>query len=319
MKKVTVIIPCYNSGDYIVRCLDSLKKQTYKDFSIIVVDDASTDKTGDIVENYKSNNNLDIHLLRNKINLGPAESRNRGIVQTDSDYIAFCDSDDWYEKDFLLKMMEGVLSNDADIVFCGYSIVECNNKSKIPMERVKKVLSPEEALILDVDSLCMTLVKANIMKSTLLPSIRNGEDMAVIPLLISKSSKCVFVSESLYNYYRRENSVSETPTMKTINSLVTSYEYIYSNLSKKYDKELEYIGIRNLLYPTLINLFSFSNDTKKAREILCLFEKKYSEWYKNNYISKLPMYKKVVLCAAHFRCFFIIRVLAFIRKKRVRK
>ncbi len=105
MKTIGVIIPNYNSGIYIKKCLDSLLEQEYKVNEIIVVDDCSTDESTKIVKEYTKKNN-NIILLENEKNMGVSYSRNRGIENTKSEYIMFCDSDDWYEKQATKKMME---------------------------------------------------------------------------------------------------------------------------------------------------------------------------------------------------------------------
>ena len=120
MKTIGVIIPNYNSGIYIKRCLDSLLEQEYRVNEIIVVDDCSTDESTKIVKEYTKKYN-NIILLENEKNMGVSYSRNRGIENTKSEYIMFCDSDDWYEKQATKKMMEKV-EDGADFVFVGYYI-----------------------------------------------------------------------------------------------------------------------------------------------------------------------------------------------------
>lgn len=150
-------------------------------------------------------------------------------------------------------------------------------------------------------------------EKALLPNIRNGEDMAVIPVLMLQANKCIAVSECLYNYYRRSNSASEIPTMQVVDSLIKSFEYIQDKLSDNYFCEQEYLGIRNLLYASTITIFSISFDKNKASKILDDFEKKFPNWWKNTYISQLPIYKKLVLKMIHRRFFIGIWIMAKIR------
>lgn len=100
----SIVIPCYNSWRYMERGLHFLEKQTFIDFEVIFVDDCSTDDTYCQLEKYQQQSILSIRIIRNIKNSGPGESRNYGIKMAKGDYIAFLDSDDWYEVDFLEKM-----------------------------------------------------------------------------------------------------------------------------------------------------------------------------------------------------------------------
>lgn len=320
MNKVTIVIPCYNAENYIDSCIDSLLKQEYQNFNVIFIDDASKDRTVEKLENSVLNCNLDIKILKNKENSGPSVSRNRGILSAVTKYITFCDIDDSYEPNYLSKLLSELEKNDADLAFCGYSVVdEKENKVKRPLSFNGVLTNKIDILKLDVDSLCMLMVKTDIMKDTLLPNIRNGEDMAVVPLLMVKSNNCVAISECLYNYYRRNNSASEKPSMQVVNSLITSFEYIKNHFPEEYLEIEEYLGIRNLLYAGLITLFSFSFDVNVADQILENFEECYPNWKRNQYINELPNYKKIVLKLAGKRIYLGIWFLAWLRKILTRK
>lgn len=315
MPKVSVIIPCYNAEKYIERCLNALETQTFQDFEVIVIDDCSSDQSVKIITEYATHTTLQIHLLKNETNSGPAASRNKGIGTAKGDYIAFCDSDDWYDSNFLSSMLSKMEGNCSDIVFCGYKVIDSNNNCELrPLHSSKEVVSSNEALVLDVDSLCMMMVKAQIIKRTPLPNIRNGEDMAVIPLLIGQSNCCSIVNDCLYNYYRNNYSASQTATMQAVDSLILSFEHIKENFSTENKEILEYIGIRNLLYAGIITLFSVSYNPKKAKEIIENFEKDFPSWYENKMIGNMPKYKRLVLKFTHRRCYVVLFFIALIRK-----
>ena len=180
----------------------------------------------------------------------------------------------------------------------------------------KEILKSNEAIVLNVDSLCMMMVKTTLMKRMQIPDVRNGEDMAVIPLLIASSDRCVVISEPLYYYFRRTDSASQTLSMKVVNSFIKAFEYIEENIDNScFQREIEYLGIRNLLYPTIISLLTFSNDYSKANEIVNYFENKYPTWSTNVYLDKLPKYKKIVLFLIKHKMYRSVRLVAQIRKK----
>lgn len=311
---VTIVIPCYNVAKYIKRCIDSLVDQSFQKFKVILVDDKSTDDTYQYLLQLQATSGLDIMVLQNSCNSGPAVSRNKGILEADTKYITFCDSDDWYEPDFLKTMVSLLEDNAADMAFCGYKVVdEHGNSQSRPVYNRSGLISREEAFCLDADSLCMLMVKTDIMKDTLLPDLRNGEDVATVPLLMAKANRYAATVSCLYNYFRRSNSASERPTMKAVESLVCSYQYVQKNFPDKYIKEKEFLGIKNLLYSTIITLFSCSNDKRTAKELLNEFETIYPNWKNNPYITSLRIYKKVILRMVSLKLFGVVRLVAILR------
>lgn len=311
---VTIVIPCYNVAKYIKRCIDSLVDQSFQKFKVILVDDKSTDDTYQYLLQLQATSGLDIMVLQNSCNSGPAVSRNKGILEADTKYITFCDSDDWYEPDFLKTMVGLLEDNAADMAFCGYKVVdEHGNSQSRPVYNRSGLISREEAFCLDADSLCMLMVKTDIMKNTLLPDLRNGEDVATVPLLMAKANRYAATVSCLYNYFRRSDSASERPTMKAVESLVCSYQYVQKNFPDKYIKEKEFLGIKNLLYSTIITLFSCSNDKRTAKELLNEFETIYPNWKNNPYITSLRIYKKVILRMVSLKLFGVVRLVAILR------
>ena len=311
---VTIVIPCYNVAKYIKRCIDSLVDQSFQKFKVILVDDKSTDDTYQYLLQLQATSGLDIMVLQNSCNSGPAVSRNKGIFEADTKYITFCDSDDWYEPDFLKTMVGLLEDNAADMAFCGYKVVdEHGNSQSRPVYNRSGLISREEAFCLDADSLCMLMVKTDIMKDTLLPDLRNGEDVATVPLLMAKANRYAATVSCLYNYFRRSDSASERPTMKAVESLVCSYQYVQKNFPDKYIKEKEFLGIKNLLYSTMITLFSCSNNRHMAKSLLQEFEDIYPNWKNNPYIASLRGYKKIVLQFLYYRFFLGVKFISFVR------
>lgn len=311
---VTIVIPCYNVAKYIKRCIDSLVGQSFQKFKVILVDDKSTDDTYQYLLQLQATSGLDIMVLQNSCNSGPAVSRNKGILEADTKYITFCDSDDWYEPDFLKTMVSLLEDNAADMAFCGYKVVdEHGNSQSRPVYNRSGLISREEAFCLDADSLCMLMVKTDIMKNTLLPDLRNGEDVATVPLLMAKANRYAATVSCLYNYFRRSDSASERPTMKAVESLVCSYQYVQKNFPDKYIKEKEFLGIKNLLYSTMITLFSCSNNRHMAKSLLQEFEDIYPNWKNNPYIASLRGYKKIVLQFLYYRFFLGVKFISFVR------
>lgn len=108
MTKISIILPVYNREDLIKPCVDSLLHQTANDYEIIIVDDCSTDKTNEILSNYRDQR---LRLLNNKIQSGPSFSRNRAAQEADGEILAFIDSDCVAHADWIEKLASGFREN----------------------------------------------------------------------------------------------------------------------------------------------------------------------------------------------------------------
>ncbi len=321
MPFISVVIPCYNAGSYIERCLLALEQQSYRDFDVILVNDCSEDHTAEVIRSFQGTHPLNILYLENETNSGPGISRNNGIAASTAEYIAFCDSDDWYDPDYLKKMADAAIQNEADIVFCnskkvlpGGQMAVIENFSAIPQRPTTK-----EILTFGIDSLCCLMVKRSIIRQIPQPNLRNGEDMAIIPLMIMNSHRFGFVLEPIYNYLCRPGSLSLNANQRVVRSLEISFDYITSHQSSGYEIEVEYIGIKNVVYGALLNHFKCSNDSASAKEVLLRFEDHYPHWSKNPYIKNLPLYKRVFVFFAKIRFFAGIKLLCYIHKRLTEK
>ena len=143
MPNVSIILPIYNSEKYVESTLKSVLAQTYTDWELIIIDDCSTDRSMDIVEQYKNEKFI---IIKNSENIGPGISRNMGIEKAKGKYIAFIDSDDiWNERklEYQLKFME---DNDIEFSFSGYERISSKNDKYIRNVEVPKIVKYEDLL-----------------------------------------------------------------------------------------------------------------------------------------------------------------------------
>ena len=115
---VSVIIPCYNSEAYVAFAIGSSLNQTYNNVEVIVVNDGSTDSSLEIIGSFKKE-----ILLIDQENKGQAIARNEGIEASHGKYIAFLDADDYWEKEFISKLVEAIERSKAGIAYCGWQNV----------------------------------------------------------------------------------------------------------------------------------------------------------------------------------------------------
>lgn len=120
--KCSIIIPCYNSVEWIIKCLDSIPKRD--DIEIICINDGSSDKTLDILEEYKKNEYKDLKIITYKKNKGVSYARNKGIDMSSGEYLVMIDSDDYIYPDVFNKIVDSYLNGD-DLVF--YDLISNGN------------------------------------------------------------------------------------------------------------------------------------------------------------------------------------------------
>ena len=133
--KISVIMPAFNSKTYIRESIESVLAQRFTDFELIVVDDGSTDNTGEIVQSYPDDR---IKLIRQE-NQGVSVARNTGLDAAQGEFITFLDSDDLYFPDFLCVLLRLLESTKTDMSFCNFS--ESYDMKDIYKPSFKKILN----------------------------------------------------------------------------------------------------------------------------------------------------------------------------------
>lgn len=256
MKTIAVIIPNYNSGTYIKKCLDSLLEQEYKVNEIIVIDDCSTDESNNIVKEYvKKYNN--IKLIENTENRGVSYSRNKGIENAKSEYIMFCDSDDWYEKDAIKKMIKCVENNNADFIFTGHYITyKDGHKIEIKYNELKEEVDKKTCIAyLPITSSAKLIKKSILIEHNLKypEGIKNCEELPVIPVAAFWANKVIYINECLYNYYQRENSASNQKIQDLSFYDITYYKF-RENIPEEYKDAINIRMTEHLLYSKTYSL-----------------------------------------------------------------
>ena len=121
--KVSFVIPVYNAESFLRQCLDSIKNQTVNEWEMILVDNGSTDSSGDICNQYANEDNR-IQVVHQE-NKGPASARNIGVRLAKGDWISFIDSDDWIEKNYI-EILQDYFDEKYDLIFYAYDIVSEN-------------------------------------------------------------------------------------------------------------------------------------------------------------------------------------------------
>lgn len=208
---ISVIVPIYNVEKYIRKCLDSLKNQTLKEIEVICIDDGSTDGSGGIAEEYRSDGWPKFRVIHTG-NRGLSAARNRGLDEARADWIMFVDSDDWVEPEFCEIPYKAAVENDADLVIFGSVINKKGRTIKCQCEknRPQGIIDEYAAYEFGEFVVWNKLYKQRSFDTVRFPERRLAEDVATTHKLIHKAEKIVLLSDRFYHYVYRPDSISHT-------------------------------------------------------------------------------------------------------------
>ena len=212
--EVTIIIPNYNKDEYLNDCIESVLNQLYKDWQLIVIDDASTDKSRSILSNFKNISRLSIINL--KKNKGPAFCRNLGIRLSKTKYIAFLDSDDFWNKNKLKDQLEFMKKNNISMSFTDYFIFKDKDKNNIIRTTNLKKEFDYNSFIKNTSINTSTLIlKNNIIGSTKFKNLRLLEDYIFKCELLKKGIVAHKLNKS-YSAYRITSKARSSNKFKNL-------------------------------------------------------------------------------------------------------
>lgn len=210
---LSIIIPVYNGEKYLQRCLDSIRCQTYTNFEVIIVDDGSTDGSGDISDNMAKMDSR-FHVVHQN-NTGVSEARNVGLAQAKGD-VTFVDADDYVGVDYLEKLLKGLMFPEVDISYCIWRD-EYENQSRTSTEYPQNRGGLQDTIIDSQDydwngKLQHPIVWSAIYRKELLKGLTFdkkffvGEDSLFFAQCLKKARKLYFVHDTLYNYVHYQKS-----------------------------------------------------------------------------------------------------------------
>ena len=208
-KKVSVIIPVYNSEKYIKECIESVINQTYQNLEIIVIDDCSMDSSIELVKNIKDDR---INIISLPENIGVSNARNKGIEVATGDYICFIDSDDIWMREKIEKQVEFIEKNGYEFIYSNYAFLRGGNidLKKCKKTHVPKSLTYNQALkntTIFVSTVMINMKKIN-KDDICMPIMQIGQDTATWWNLLKKGLVAYGMDE-VFAYYRvRSNSLA---------------------------------------------------------------------------------------------------------------
>lgn len=295
--KISIIIPVYNVEKHIRQCLDSIINQTFLDFEVLLIDDGSPDKSGDICDEYATKDSR--FRVYHKVNGGVSSARNKGLDNAVGEWVTFIDADDWIEKETLEQCIEN--SKNVEFVRFGMKSVYGENLY-IEDTRLENgwtykiycanVFSRQTALGVCGGLYLRSIFTNNNIKFN--PKYRLGEDWLVLMQYLKCIKKIKILNSPFYNYNKQnERSATSTPSLTKFIELNKVASIIC------YDAELREIVDHNhvaslkanICAPCLANILLTKSKLTDCKKVI-------KDMVDNDIF---PSLKEIILCKLHFK------------------
>ena len=310
---ISIVVPCYNVEKYLPECIDSLVGQTYPNTEILLIDDGSTDNTSGIAMDYADRYSNVIY--KHRENGGLSAARNTGIELSKGEYLAFVDSDDWVDAEYIDKLYNAVKYDMTDMAACGF-VREDNEKESVTFAdsrvisaysamRILGDIYPDENVLMVVS--WNKLYRREIFSDIRFPEGIIHEDEFMAHNVVAKVDSVSLIRECLYHYRIRKDSIMGNDKRQDLRhlDLLEAYE---NRLSCTYNMLFQNLFVYMLYtyYEGMIQLMvKYSDETIKKNRLFSLFRKKaihiYLKYFKNLVSYQKKEYLKLIISPRRYR------------------
>ena len=306
-KKISIIMPVYNSEKYVSEAIDSVCNQSYSNWELLIVNDGSTDHTPKIINVYaKKDSRIKVFHKKNE---GASMSRNFALSQIRGEYVTFIDSDDVYHIDRLKRMLQVFEQYmDCDIVFSRHkefkgklSINDASGSENIEIcdeNILRKVFSDSRNHFM-----CNMMLKSEIAKKEKFAPIRFAEDFCYIRDCAWHCQKMAVIDEVLY-FYRRDNENAMTShffSEKYVPDYMKLVDNVYSFCKK--------LKLQDTFYKNMVaheyaqNCMRIRKSTTFSKFVVCMNDKKFREGIKYADATQCTLFEKLLFCMVKHRIY----------------
>ena len=324
---ISIIIPVYNVEKYLKECLESVINQTYTNLEIILVDDGSTDGSGNICDEYKKRDTR-IKVIH-KENGGVSIARNLGLNYVNGQYIGFIDSDDYVEPEYCEKLLKSIKENNVQCALCKFDKV---------YEKKNQNNTFESNYIMDANGLIMEILdvqkgfgfctqklwtKNALVDIRYNENIKVGEDSLFCIESCKNINKVFVVNEKLYHYRFNENSLvrkfDEKYAQKYLRAMQETKKYIDKNYNKpEIIKKFNNYIVYNILIIVINYCFNRNNkmsiikQIEELKKVCKIPEFKYA--IKNCDYNGFSLTRKITIFTLKYKLYFITMLIGKIRQ-----
>ena len=223
---VSIIMPYYKKDEYIYETVESILKQTFQNFEIIIVDDERTNQSSKIMKKLKDKDSR-IIIIENERNLGAGLSRNKAVGLSKGDYLAFCDCDDVWDNKKLETQLNFMKDKKVDFSHTSYDII--NKKGEVVGARI----ADKEIRFIDLVKSCdiglsTVIMKKNLFNKTELnfPNLKTKEDYVLWLKLSQNGTRMLGLDKKLTSWRKLSNSLSSSSLQKIIDGFRVYRKYM---------------------------------------------------------------------------------------------
>lgn len=235
---VSVIMPAYNAAGYIAESIRSVQQQSFEDWELLVIDDASKDGTSEIVEALRAEDSrIKLHVL--PTNQGAGFSRNIGIKAATGDYISFLDADDLWKPHKIQTQLDLMKNENVQVCFSSYELIDERGKSLQKQIKALQFLPFKKLKKANYIGNLTGMYNASELGKIFCPLIRKRQDWGLWLLAVEKAGFAKGIEEPLAIYRERENSIS--------GDKIEMLQYNY----RVYREVLEYSSVKSLFWMLL--------------------------------------------------------------------
>ncbi|MBU3877048.1 glycosyltransferase [Faecalicatena sp. AGMB00832] len=328
MPLVTVIVAAYNVERYIEKCIESLRNQTWKELELLLIDDGSTDKSGEICDHF-ANVDSRVRVIHKK-NGGVADVRNLGVAEARGTYLMFVDGDDYVEPEFVEYAANAAMRNRADIVILDFEEVEEStgrvDRWSMNVERDTPInVGQVPKMLITTPCPWNKLYRTKFWRETELqyPLGRNYEDLTVVPMLLAKAERIIYLdSKPLYHYILHEGSIMRSKNFqKSFEDRKAAIEDIVSYFKEQgiynfFSSELEYLAFEHAFFVPTKEVLLYDPKSPYLEQFREYVKGIYPNASKNPYIGEcLSIKDKIMLWLIQRRWYGVTILLSKIRKQ----
>lgn len=269
-KLVSILVPVYNTEDYLNRCLESIIKQTYDNIEIILLNDCSTDNSINIIHEYKRKDSR-IKVINKKDNEGITVARNELISNCSGDLIMFCDSDDYMHQEAVKIAVDAIEKNNSDCVIFKYTMLKkgfshkerkeyipCGNYKNVYLYQLKNLKSLYWGVLWN------KCYKKSVITENNITFKRGIEDVIFNINFMKFANHIEIINDNLYYYNQTNNSLTrpinnsvkyKSEYKEILRNKYLNYKLVYINLKECYLEKIESDKDKMNIYTYLYNVY----------------------------------------------------------------
>ena len=319
MPKATVIVPVYNVKSFLKKCVDSILAQTLSDFELLLVDDGSTDGSGDLCDQLALEDSR-IRVIHQE-NQGLGGARNTGIAAAQGDWLLLVDSDDWIEPQTLERTVAAGEELGAELVMFGYrSVDEEGHVLQTFLENVPKgtalSLTQQPDLLLTAPSACVRLYRRDLLERTEIqfPPRVWYEDMRTTPKLMVQAEKVVFLDFVGYNYFQRRGSITKNQNADRNGEILDAFDDLLDyfrreGLFSPYREELCYLTLFHAYLTASVRVLLIDKKHPLLAQFREYLKTQFPDYANCKYLGRLSKSHKLLFRLLEMRQYWLIALL----------